>query len=154
MPNARVEIGNGFGIAECGGFVVVRSLGILTVKHVFISQHQEEAFQILLVATQPILEAEHEVPGILCFFHGEEFQHSGQGPQQLQHGILETRARLLFALLHEAADDALGLTNLCEGEAAHFVQAHDLRHGWEHHRYIKVVFDGFDSSDDFVCQVF
>ena len=107
MPNARVQIGDGFGIAKCGSFVVVRSLGVLTVEDVFVSQHQEEAFQILLVATQPILETKHEVPGILRFFYREEFQHRGQGPQQLQHGILETRARFLFALLHEAANDAL-----------------------------------------------
>ena len=50
MPNACVQIGDRFGIAECGSFVIVRSLGVLTVEDVFVSQHQEEAFQILLVA--------------------------------------------------------------------------------------------------------
>ena len=51
----------------------------------------------------------------------------------------EAAALLLAALLHELADDALGLAQLRHGEHAQLVQAHHLGHGGKDHGGIEVI---------------
>ncbi len=111
VPNTHIGIGDGLGIA-----------GIKTLfKDVFVGQHQQKVFEVRLRAAQPVLEAEHEVAGILGFFDGQVFKDGGQGAQELEHRVLEAGTGVFFALAHELSDGALGLTQLSHRKTAQLV---------------------------------
>ncbi len=78
MPNPHVGIGDGIVVAE-GGMAVIASGFAIARQHVLIRQHQQEVFQVLRRTTQPVLEAEHEVAGILRLINRQVLQHRRQG---------------------------------------------------------------------------
>ena len=105
----------------------------LDAGQIILGKHQQEIFQILSRAAEPILEAQHKVASILRLVHRHIFENLRQGLHNLEHTVLKRTPRFFFALTHKLRDRTLGLPQIFHTEATHFIQAHYLWHRWEYH---------------------
>eukprot|EP00961_Rhodomonas_salina_P189483 2556581-Rhodomonas_salina.1 len=59
----------------------------------------------------------------------------------------------LALLLHELADDGLGLTHLSHGEGADLVQAHHVRHGREDEHRVELLAQRLNHFHNLLCEL-
>ncbi len=81
MPDPHIRVGNRLFVVQaidlgCTGDGLIGD-------DVAVHQHEQEVFQVVRRSPQPILEAEHEITGILGLFHRQVLEHLGEGAQQL-----------------------------------------------------------------------
>mmetsp|Transcript_12457 Transcript_12457/g.34666 ORF Transcript_12457/g.34666 Transcript_12457/m.34666 type:complete len:540 (-) Transcript_12457:608-2227(-) len=123
VPDPRVREDHGLRDLDGGQLAGLRDVGL--------GDGEQEVLQVLRGPPEPVLQGKHEVPRVLGLVRGEVLEHGGQGPHELEHGLLKAAGALLLLLLHEAGDDRLGLAKLRHGEGPELVQPHHRRHGGE-----------------------
>ena len=116
MPDTEVGEHLGFCYLHRWTFV-----SISRWEDIFVSQHQQEITQVVGGSAQPVLEAEHEAAGVLCFLNRQVLEDGGQRVQKLEHRVLETSPSCFLPLLHEACNGTLALTELSHRKAAQLV---------------------------------
>ena len=131
MPKPLFQIGNRIFNDQICRTRFFRSC--LDARQIILGKHQQEIFEVLGRATEPILEAQHKVASILRLVHRHIFENLRQGLHNLEHTVLKRTPRFFFALPHKLRDRTFGLPQIFHAEAAHLIQAHHLWHRWEYY---------------------